>query len=119
MRNEQIVRYMMSKKFKENEYICWDFVRDVMKDLYNYILPEYPVTEVQAEFKNRVVANLKPEIVEEGQAKEGDLIVFSLYDSQHAGVMIDKENYIHLAREGVQVCDLANTGKNYVIYRVL
>lgn len=119
MRNEQIVRYMMSKKYKENEYVCWDFVIDVIFDMFGITLPEYPVTEVQTVFKNRMVANLNNIVVTGKDIKEGDIIVFSLYDSQHAGVMINEENFIHLAREGVQVGDIARTGGNYEIYRLI
>ena len=43
MREEQIIRYMQTKKYIENEYVCWDFVRDVYKDEYNIELPEHPV----------------------------------------------------------------------------
>lgn len=119
MHENQIMRYMMSKRYIEDKYVCWDFVIDVIKDMYGITLPEYPVGDVQAEFKNKLVANFKHIKVEDGQAQEGDIVVFSLFANQHAGVMIDSETFIHLRQEGVQVSELANLGKNYVIYRMV
>lgn len=118
MHENQIIRYMMSKRYIENKYVCWDFVIDVMRDLFGIELPEYPVTEVQTEFKNRLRANLKNTIIKEGQQEEGDIIVFSLFANQHAGVIINKDYFIHLTPKGVVVTGLNELRKNYVIYRI-
>ena len=119
MDEKTIINYMMKKRYKEGEYVCWDFVRDIYKDLYNIELPEYPADEVQAEFKHELTSNIEHVRLTAGEAQEGDIIVFSLFANQHAGVMINKESFIHLPKEGVQVSDIADVGKNYVIYRMV
>lgn len=119
MNENQIMNYMMNKRYIEDKYICWDFVMEVSKDHYGVILPEYPVTEVQAEFKNKLVANFKHVLVKSGEEQAGDIVVFSLFANQHAGVMINKDNYIHLCREGVQVRNLVSLVNNYKVYRVI
>ena len=81
MHENQVIRYMMSKKYKENEYVCWDFVIDVIKDMFGVELPEYPVTEVQAEFKHKLCANFEHIVIPDGEQKEGDIIAFSLLPS--------------------------------------
>ena len=117
MDEKKIIDYMKKKRYIDDEYICWDFVMEVCKDNYGLELPEYPVTEVQTEFKNRMVSNFKHFIVPKGQELEGDIIVFSLFANQHAGVMIDSKNYIHLSKEGVQVRSLDSLLGNYKVYR--
>lgn len=119
MEEKQIINYMKKKRYIEGKYICWDFVMDVCKDLYDIELPEYPVTEVQTEFKNKLVANFDNIVVPKGGEKEGDVIVFSLFANQHAGVMINENNYIHLSKEGVQVRDLNALVSNYKVYRAV
>lgn len=116
MEEEKIVKYMTTKKYKENQYICWDFVRDIYLDLYDMELPEYPVDEIQTSFKNKTLSNI-PHIKVEGEPIEGDVIVFSLFANQHAGVMIDCANFIHLAKTGVKITSIKEVGKNYAIYR--
>lgn len=118
MHENQIMRYMMSKHYKENEYVCWDFVIDVIKDMFGIELPEYPVTEIQAEFKNRLCANFKHSVIPDGEQQEGDIIGFSLFANQHAGVIINKDYFIHLRPEGVVVTAISDLRKNYVIYRL-
>ena len=101
MKEEKIIHYMMNKHYQENKYVCWDFVMDVYKDEYNINLPEYPVDEVQAEFKKRLTSNI-PHVKVEGEPIEGDIIVFSLFANQHAGVMIDYQgNHIILQRNEI------------------
>lgn len=119
MDEQTIINYMKKKRYIDNEYICWDFVMDVYKDLYDIELPEYPVTEIQAEFKNRVVSNFNHIIVPKGEEHESDIVVFSLFANQHAGVMIDNKNFIHLARDGVKITDLSFLIGNYKVYRVI
>ena len=119
MEEKKIYEYMTTKRYKENEYLCWDFVRDIYKDLYKMELPEYPVDELPTHFKQRMVSNFKHEVVKDGQAAEGDIIVFSLMADQHAGVMIDSDNMIHLGKSNVRVSALSDLGKNYVIYRII
>lgn len=114
----QIIKYMKTKRYIEGQYICWDFVMDVYKDLYNIILPEYPVTDVQAEFKNKMVSNFNHSVIPRGDEQEGDIVVFSLFANQHAGVMINKNNFIHLSKEGVKVSDLSFLVGNYKVYRI-
>lgn len=118
MDEKQIIKYMTEKRYIEGKYICWDFVRDVYKDMFNVELPEYPADEIQAEFKHEVTSNIKNIKVPIEEAREGDVIVFSMFANQHAGVMINNESFIHLPKEGVKVSDIANLGKNYVIYRM-
>lgn len=117
MDEKQIIEYMRKKRYIDGEYICWDFVMEVAKDIYGVELPEYPVTEVQTEFKNKLLSNFEHIVVKRGEEQEGDVIVFSLFANQHAGVVISKENYIHLSREGVQVRDMAALLGNYKVYR--
>ena len=119
MNNEQITHYMLTKKYIKDEYLCWDFVRDVIKDILNIELPEYPLSEVPTKFKKTLTSNLRHIRIEPADAQEGDLIVFSMFDQQHAGVMINNECFIHLPEEGVLVSDLDDAGGNYVIYRLL
>lgn len=119
MDEKTIIKYMKTKRYIEDKYICWDFVMEICKDLYDIELPEYPVTEVQAEFKNKLISNFKHIVVQKGEEKDGDIVVFSLFANQHAGVMINKNNYIHLSREGVQVRNLATLVNNYKVYRVI
>lgn len=118
MHENQVIRYMMSKKYKENEYVCWDFVIDVIKDMFGVELPEYPVTAVQAEFKLKLCANFEHTVIPYGEQQEGDIIAFSLFANQHAGVIINKDYFIHLRPEGVVVTALSELRKNYVIYRL-
>ena len=118
MDEQSLIKYMITKRYKEGEYVCWDFVRDIYKDLYNIDLPEYPADEIQAEFKYELTSNIKHKKIPIGEAQEGDIIVFSLFANQHAGVMINNESFIHLPKTGVQVSDIADVGKNYVIYRM-
>lgn len=117
MNEKTIIKYMAETKYIEGEYICWDFVRTIYKDEYDIELPEYPVDEVQAEFKNRMTSNIPNIRVETKKAIEGDIIVFSLFANQHAGVMINRESFIHLTPQGVRVSDVEDVGGNYVIYR--
>ena len=117
MDEQKIIKYMRETQYVENEYICWDFVRDFYKNEYNIELPEYPVDEVQAEFKQKLTSNIPNIKVSEKDAKEGDIIVFSLFANQHAGVMINNENFIHLTPQGIRVSDIKSVGGNYVIYR--
>lgn len=117
MNEEKITKYMMETKFDEKKYGCWEFVRTVYKNEHNIDLPEYPVDEVQAEFKHKLASNIPHKIVSSNDAKEGDIIVFSLFAEQHAGVMINDNSFIHLTPQGVRVTDVANVGGNYVIYR--
>jgi len=119
MNEKQIIDYMKKKRYIDGEYICWDFVMEVCKDLYGIELPEYPVTEVQADFKYKLLSNFNHLVVPRGEEKEGDVIVFSIFANQHAGVMIDKNNYIHLSKEGVQVRDLSSLVSNYKVYRAI
>lgn len=118
MDEKTIIEYMTNKRYIEGEYVCWDFVRDIYKDLYNIDLPEYPADEIQAKFKCELTTNIKHKKIDTADAKEGDIIVFSLFANQHAGVMINNESFIHLPKEGVQISDIADVGKNYVIYRM-
>lgn len=118
MKEEQILKYMTTKRYKENEYLCWDFVCDVYKDLYNVTLPEYPVDELPVHFKHRMEANFEHKKIESGKAVEGDIIVFSLMADQHAGVMIDSDYMIHLSTTNVRISRLSDLGGNYVIYRI-
>lgn len=118
MHENQVIRYMVNKKYIEDKYVCWDFVIDVISDLFNIKLPEYPVTEVQAEFKNKLCANFKHSVIQYGEQEEGDIIVFSLFANQHAGVIINKDYFIHLSPQGVIVTALNDLRKNYVIYRL-
>ena len=114
----KVINYMKKKKYIENEYICWNFVQDVYKDEYDISLPDYPVDEVQAEFKHKLASNFPcKKIQKDEKILEGDVIVFSLFANQHAGVMIDSENFIHLKKTGVAVSNINNLGKNYEIYR--
>lgn len=117
MDEKKIVKYMTTKKYIENKYICWNFVQDIYNDLYGIILPDYPVDEVQSEFKYKLVSNFPCKKVEDTSFIEGDVIVFSLFANQHAGVMIDNENFIHLTNNGVIISNINNLGKNYVVYR--
>ena len=119
MDEQKIINYMKKKRYIDNKYICWDFVMEVCKDLYDIELPEYPVTEVQAEFKIKLVSNINHIIVSKGEEQEGDIVVFSLFADQHAGVMTDKNNFIHLARDGVKVTNLSFLIGNYKVYRVI
>lgn len=118
MKEEKIINYMTKKHYKADTYVCWDFVRDVYMDEYRVDLPEYPVDEIQAEFKNKLVSNI-PHVKIEGEPIEGDIIVFSMFANQHAGVMIDYQNFIHLANDGVRVTNIKDVGKNYAIYRMV
>lgn len=59
MDEQSLIKYMTTKRYKEGEYVCWDFVRDIYKDLYNIDLPEYPADEIQAEFKYELTSNIK------------------------------------------------------------
>lgn len=115
----QIIKYMKEKQYIENEYICWDFVIEIFKDFYNIELPEYPVDEIQAEFKNKLVSNFNHIKVLPTEAKEGDIVVFSLFANQHAGVMIDNKNFIHLSHDGVKVTNLSDLLGNKIIYRII
>lgn len=117
MREEQIIRYMRTKKYADGKYVCWDFVRDVYKDEYNIELPEYPVDEIQTEFKDKLTSNIPHKKIQENP-QSGDIIVFSLFANQHAGIMIDKCNFIHLATDGVRVTNVKDVGGNYAIYRM-
>lgn len=119
MNEEQITRYMISKKYIEDKYICWDFVMDVYKDLFDIELPEYPVDEVQAKFKIQLTSNIRHIKVEPVDSSEGDIIVFSLFTNQHAGVMINNKSFIHLSKSGVEVKDIKNLIGNYTIYRII
>jgi len=120
MDEKQIVKYMVTKTYIEDKYICWDFVRDLYIDLYNVELPEYPVDEVQTEFKHKLVANFPHiKIENESKVKEGDIIVFSLFANQHAGVIIDKDRYIHLSKNGVEVKELKALTSRRTIYRII
>lgn len=115
---QKLFNYITKTKFIENKYECWEFVCDIYKKEYGIILPEYPVDEVEAEFKQKVVSNIPNKRIEKGgEPKEGDIIVFSLFVNQHAGVMINKESFIHLTEKGVKVTDLDDVGGNYVFYR--
>jgi len=116
MEEETIIKYMMEKHYIKDKYVCWDFVRDIYKDMYDIDLPEYPVDEIQAEFKNKLTSNI-PCIKTTDNPREGDVIVFSLFADQHAGVMVDNENFLHLRPQGVMLSNINNVGKNYVIYR--
>ena len=118
MDEQTIVKYMTEKHFKEGEYICWDFVRDIYQDLFNVELPEYPVDELQVEFKHKLTSNIPHIKVAQNDVKEGDIIVFSLFANQHAGVMINTESFIHLTPQGVRISDIEDVGKNYAIYRM-
>ena len=91
---------------------------DVYKDLYGISLPEYPADEVQAEFKIKLTNNIRHAVVNASNVAEGDIIVFSLFANQHAGVMIDNKNFIHLNKTGVEVKSVKNLVGNYVIYRI-
>lgn len=115
----KIIKYMREKQYKEGKYTCWDFVMDIYKDEYGIKLPEYPVNSIETEFKDKMTVNLNPDIIPLEQAKTGDIIVFSLFANQHAGVMINNESFIHLHKYGVQVSDIKNSGKNYNIYRII
>ena len=117
MGEKKIIEYMRKKRYIDGQYICWDFVMEVAKDMYGIELPEYPVTEVQTEFKYKLLSNFAHIVVPRGEEQEGDIIVFSLFANQHAGVVISKDNYIHLSREGVQVRDIASLLGNYKVYR--
>ena len=117
MEEKQIIKYMTKKKYIEGQYICWNFVQDIYKDLYDINLPDYPVDEIQSEFKNKLASNFPCKKIEDNCFIEGDVIVFSLFANQHAGVMIDNENFIHLTNNGVVVSNINNLGKNYVVYR--
>lgn len=119
MDEQTIIKYMQEKHYIEGQYICWDFVRDIYKDLYNIELPEYPADEIQVEFKYELTSNIKHIKVPVNEAREGDIIVFSLFANQHAGVMINNESFIHLHTQGVRVSDIEDVGKNYVIYRMV
>ncbi len=117
MQDETIVKYMKTKRYTEDKYVCWDFVRDIYKDEYNITLPEYPTDEIQTEFKNELISNI-PHIKTNDSPKSGDIIVFSLFANQHAGVMVDRSNFIHLAKDGVRVTSIKDVGGNYAIYRM-
>lgn len=119
MDEKTIINYMKTKRYEDGKYICWDFVMELYKDLYNIELPEYPVTEVQAEFKNKLISNFNHIVVKNGEEQEGDIVVFSLFANQHAGVMTDSKNFIHLARDGVKITDLSFLIGNYKVYRVI
>lgn len=118
MEEKQIIKYMTTKRYVENEYICWDFVMDIFKDIYNIELPEYPVDEVQSEFKNRLVSNFNHDVIEHENTLEGDIVVFSMFANQHAGVMVNKKEFIHLSKEGVKITSLKNLFGNCKIYRI-
>lgn len=118
MKEKDIIRYMKEKRYIEDKYICWNFVQDVFYDLFEIKLPDYPVDEIQSEFKYKLVSNFPCKKIEkQDKILEGDVIVFSLFANQHAGIMIDSDNFIHLCRSGVTICNINNVGKNYAIYR--
>ncbi len=119
MKEEQIINYMTTKKYIENKYLCWDFVQDVYEDMFNYRLPDYPAGEVPAEFKNRLKTNLLYDRVEKENAQEGDLVIFSMFSDQHAGLMLNNNDFIHLTNTTVAVSQLNNLGANYAIYRII
>lgn len=119
MKEEILIKYMKEKKFNKEKYVCWDFVRDIYKDNYKIELPEYPTDEIQAEFKKYLTSNINHIKIKNNDIKEGDIIVFSLFANQHAGVMIDNENFIHLSEKGVQTCNIKNIRGNYVVYRIV
>ena len=121
MDNDKIIKYMTTKKYRKN-YVCWDFVREVCKDLYKMDLPEYPVDKIiHAEGRKVLEGNVPHIRIDKCEdIQEGDIIVFSMFTQQHAGVMIDKDNFIHLSRDrGVCVTMLNNIKGEYAIYRKL
>lgn len=120
MLNEQkIVKYMMTKHYDEQNYNCWDFVQDVYKDEYDYRLPDYPMGTVPAQFKDKLKSNINHIKIEKENAIEGDIVIFSLFADQHAGVMLDNDSFIHMSKTNVAVSQLSNLGGNYAIYRVV
>ena len=119
MEEAQIIKYMRTKKYVDGKYVCWDFVMDIYRDLFGIELPEYPVGEVQAEFKNKLMSNFEHVKIERGDEKEGDIVVFSLFGNQLAGVVIVKENFIHLSHCGVKVAKFSMLVGNYKIYRII
>ena len=119
MNEEKIVNYMLTKQYIEGKYTCWEFVQDIFRDEYGMELPDYPMGEVQAEFKNKVKSNFNHIKVDKKDAKEGDMIVFSAFANQHAGVMLDNDNFIHLGEKNVMISQLSNIGGNYAIYRAV
>lgn len=119
MHENQIIRYMVTKKYDEQNYNCWDFVRDVYYDMNEYVLPEYPLTEVPQEFKDRLVTNIKHEKINKEEAKEGDIIIYSAFADKHAGVMLDNEHFIHLGKASPMVTNKNEIGGNYAIYRII
>ncbi len=76
MDEKTIINYMKKKRYIEDKYICWDFVMDVYKDLYDIDLPEYPVTEVQAEFKIKLVSNINHMVYRMAKNKRVILLSF-------------------------------------------
>lgn len=121
MDNDKIIKYMTTKKYKK-DYVCWDFVREVCKDLYNMDLPEYPVDKIiHAEGRKVLEGNVPHIRIDKCEdIQEGDIIVFSMFTQQHAGVMIDKDNFIHLSKDrGVCVTTLNDIKGEYAIYRKL
>ena len=118
MDEKRIIEYMTKKRYVDGKYICWDFVMDVFKDCYGIDLPEYPVDEIQVDFRKRLIANFEHEKIAKGWEREGDIIAFSLLSNQHAGVMINDKDFIHLSRDGVGIVSLKSLLGNYQIYRV-
>ena len=119
MDDKRITEYMLRKRYIEDKYVCWDFVMDVFMDCKGIKLPEYPIGEVQVEFREKISSNFPHVKVPIGELKKWDIVVFSLFANQHAGVMISDTNYIHLSRGGVEVGDLNALAKNYKGYRIL
>lgn len=117
MNEEQIIYYMMNKKWVDGVYMCWEFVQDIYRDLYDMELPDYPVDEPQTEFKNRMVSNFRPKVVPNNEAQDGDIVIFTSLNLQHAGVMIDNERFIHLGMSTPQITDLRSVKGVYKLYR--
>lgn len=117
MHENQIIRYMMSKKYTK-DYDCWEFMRDVYRDTYNIELPEIPLLETPIEFKDKLVTNFKCQKVSDDDIKEGDMIIYSRFTYLHAGMMLDDKNFIHLGENnGVMITDKTNLRGRYEIYR--
>lgn len=110
---------MITKRYDKDNYNCWDFVQEVYKNDYGYELPDYPVGDVPAEFKEKLKSNIKHIKIKKEEAIEGDIVIFSLFADQHAGIMLDNDSFIHMSHTHVTVSQLSNLGGNYAIYRVV
>lgn len=114
---KKIIEYMTTRKYIKDVYTCWEFVQEVCKKEYDLDLPDYPVGQVQAEFKDKIKSNFNHIKINKEEAKEGDIIIFSVFANQHAGIMLNSESFIHMGVNNVVVSQIENIRGFYEIYR--